>query len=406
MSEIFDVIVVGGGPSGASAAYRLAAGGRSVLVLEQAPMPRHKLCGGAVSEQALQYLDFAVPKELYEWECFGARVHYAGRSVGVRSDSRVAVLVSRARFDKFLLDRAQEKGAEVRFEQVRRMEIEGDRVLATTESRQYGGRLAIVANGAASALAQLVRPKDGPDAMGYCLEQVYGRAHRQDSEGPDHWGNIGSAPEKSSGARQDDGLVDVFFGVSGFGYGWIFPHGETRSIGVGGLGSLFPNPRDAMRQFWVARGLPEDALKPKGWPIPCGGISRRIVSERLILAGDAAGFVDAFNGEGIAHAIRSGQLAAQTASDALRAEDFSEAFLARAVRSSHTELRTHLRYSLRIARLMHNHPSLFIRLMATEPKLLRKYLLVAQNRLTYRGFFVWLLSRLPLLSLRLLASAG
>lgn len=386
--EVLDAIVVGGGPSGSAAAYRLAARGCSVLVLEKTEMPRPKLCGGAISEQALEYLDFSIPPELHEWECFGARVHFGGEAVEVRSEARVAVFVSRAQFDKYLLDQSVAKGASVRFETVRGVEVRDDRVIAETDSGRHEARLAIIANGAASLLARLVRPKDEPSEAGYCLEQIDPRRD------PDPFSQLG-------------GLVDVHFGVSGFGYGWVFPHGEHYSIGVGGLGALFPDPRGAMRRFWVEEcGLPADGLRPKGWPIPCGGIRRRVVANRLILAGDAAGFVDAFNGEGIAYAIRSGQQAAEIAKLALASGDTSERSLARSAERHYSGIETSLRYSLRLARLMHSYPSLFIRLLTTEPTILGQYLRVIQNRISYRGFFFWLLSRFPLFAVRLVSRSG
>ena len=387
MPELFDAIVAGGGPSGSAAAHRLAAAGRRVLVLEKSPMPRDKLCGGAVSEQALGYLGFAVPDDLVQTQCFGARVHYGADSVEVRSPERVAILVSRSTFDAFLLDRARTAGAEACFETVRTIEGHGDRVVAVTDRGEHEARIAIIASGAASVLPQIVRPKDGPELTAYCMEQYEPRSD------PDRFARL-------------DGLVDIHFGISGFGYGWVFPHRDRYAIGVAGLGSTFPDPRGAMRQFWTGTcGLPEERLSPKGWPVPCGGVRRRVAADRMVLSGDAAGFVDAFAGEGIAYAIRSGQLAADTASEAMRAGDFSARFLERRIRRYYREIETDLRYSLRLARLAHAFPKIFIRLLATEPAILERYLLVVRGHLGYRSFFLWLLARLPLYLPRLLAAS-
>jgi geranylgeranyl reductase family protein len=391
MPRIHDVIVVGGGPSGSSAAYRLARSGRSVLVLEKSPMPREKLCGGAVSEQALRHLGFDLPDELIELTCHGARIHYEGRSLSARSDDRVAILVSRARFDQHLLERARALGAAVVTELVARLDIQEDGVVAETPGSRHKARLAIVANGAASGLTRLVRPKDGPREAGYCLEQTHPLA-------------TGAAR-----TRGDDALIDVHFGVARHGYGWVFPHGAAASIGVGGLASHFPDPRGAMREFWTSRcGLAAEELKPKGWPIPRGGIRRPLTADRLVLAGDAAGFVDPFTGEGIAHAIRSGQLAADAADAALRNGALSRRALARAVRATpgFRTFERELRTSLRISQLMHGFPSIFMRILATEPELMQRYLLVFQGRLSYRAFFRWLLSRLPRFALRQLVASG
>ena len=357
MGSIEDVLVVGAGPAGSSAAYRLAAAGARVLVLEKSEMPRFKLCGGAVSRQALDFLDFPVPENLPDSECRGVRIHYTGRTAEFRCDERVAILVSRSRFDHFLLEQALARGASVEFTTVRNLEVSPDCVTAWT-SRDSARAAARSSRAERPVSANHVRPRDREDQFGYCFEQI---DERRD---PDPFTRLG-------------GLADVHFGVAGFGYGWIFPHGDHYSVGVGSLRSKFPDSRGVMRRFWTeACGLPEEGLRPKGWPIPRGGIRRRLAAERMILAGDAAGFVDAFTGEGIAHAIRSGQQAAEIAGEALAAGRFSRSFLERAARRHFRVTETDLRYSLHLARLMHSFPRIFIRLLTTEPEILRRYMLV------------------------------
>src|SRR5512136_540207 len=98
----YDVIIVGGGPAGSTCARACAKAGLRTLILELDVFPRAKPCGGALSERALACLDFALPPDIIERECFGARVHYGTHIVEVRKDRRIAVTVSREKFDHFL----------------------------------------------------------------------------------------------------------------------------------------------------------------------------------------------------------------------------------------------------------------------------------------------------------------
>ena len=105
---MYDLVIAGGGPSGASAARRAAKNGLKTLLLEKETLPRHKPCGGALSEHALSCLDFPIPCEISEEEIYGVRVSYNGRSIIERKEYRLAVTVTRSRFD--LLPRSKGRG--------------------------------------------------------------------------------------------------------------------------------------------------------------------------------------------------------------------------------------------------------------------------------------------------------
>src|SRR3990172_813303 len=109
--NMFDVIIAGAGPAGSTCARECAREGLKTLLLDKDSFPRSKPCGGAVSRRALSLLDFTLPDHIIEKECYGARVHYDGRSIEAHSNDRIAVLVSRERFDTFLADKAVESSA-------------------------------------------------------------------------------------------------------------------------------------------------------------------------------------------------------------------------------------------------------------------------------------------------------
>ncbi|MCJ7442985.1 MAG: FAD-dependent monooxygenase [Methanotrichaceae archaeon] len=109
---MYDIIVVGAGPAGSSAARVAAKAGLDVLILEKETFPRYKPCGGALSERAISLLDFPLPENLCERTITGARVHYGDIVLERNKGYRLSTLVTRSRFDQFLLQKAQEIGAE------------------------------------------------------------------------------------------------------------------------------------------------------------------------------------------------------------------------------------------------------------------------------------------------------
>ncbi len=331
--------------------------------------------------RAMGYLDFPVPEGLFNGKCYGARTHFRARSAEATLDDLIAVLVTRSKLDDFLLKEAIAVGAQVAYQSVRSLDLLNDKAVASTDNGQYAAKIAIIAAGATSKLIGCVRRPDRPHEIGFCLEQDY--------------------PVMSPDPFEDirDRVIDIYFGVAGFGYGWIFHHGDYYSVGVGGPLSLLNNPRQAMKQFWLDRGFPLSDLNPKGAMIPCGGLPRRLVSSRAILVGDSAGFVDPFYGEGIAYAIRSGQLAAKTAELAFETGDFSERQLSSYADLCQAEFDKDLSISLRLTRFLHKYPSVFMNTLCNNPKVLRKYLTVPLGECSSGSFAAWMLTRLPALGI-------
>jgi geranylgeranyl reductase family protein len=381
MVAMYDVIVVGAGPAGASAARRCAQLGLGTLLIDKAVFPRPKLCGGALSEQAMSYLDFDLPGELIEHDVYGARLHFGGTCIEIKKPYRIAVLVSRTRFDHFLLEKAAEAGARIiQGKRVSALDRDRDGVRVIVGKDSYRGRIVIGSDGFHSVTARYVRRKHRKNEYGICVaSRIPGGAIALDIHD----------------------VVDIHFGVAGEGYGWVFPHKGYFSVGIGGSASRMSNPQAAMRRFLASTGLPTD-VKMRGFPIPAGGVRRDIVADRLLLTGDAAGFVDAFTGEGIAYAIRSGQLAGEVAATALESGSCCVRALDLYRVRCDREFGRDLRYSLHSARLMHRFPGLFLRLMASDAEILGRYLEVPARRSSYQKYLAWLLPRIPCYVARLM----
>ena len=379
----FDVIVAGAGPAGSSSARQCAKAGLSTLLIDKDKFPRAKPCGGAVSEKALSYLDFSLPDELIECECLGARLCFKGQSIEVRKPRRVAVLVSRDRFDYFLLEKAKEAGALFKEgERLTGLHVHDGLVEVSTDKGAYKALYLIGADGVNSVAARHIR---GPLKS---EEKLFAMVCHMPADDADI-------------KKRLDGVIEVHLGAACMGYGWVFPHRGYFSVGIGTLASGSGNPYGEFRAFLRSAGFTAGtACCAKGPPapatsghfIPAGGAKkRRLASDRILLAGDAAGFVDPFIGEGIAYAILSGRLAGETVAESINAK---------APISSYEEkceelIGRNLRYAWATTKIVHGFPGLFFPMFIRDESIVERYLELAGKGLDYKQFLKWLLLRLP-----------
>lgn len=305
-NEMFDVVVVGGGPSGATAAQELAWGGHSVLLLDKAG--RIKPCGGAIPPRLIR--DFDIPERLICARIRAARmVAPSHRTVDMPIDGGYVGMVDRDVFDEFLRARAAASGAVRRtglFERITRDDAEGARVHFRTDDGMSSvrARLVIGADGALSQVArQEVAPK-GPKCV-FAYHEIVRAPERQE------------APSFDS-ARCDviyDGVTSPDF------YGWVFPHGGTVSIGSGSAKKGF-SLKGSVATLRKQAGLDGvKTLRREGAPIPMKPLGRWDNGRDVVLAGDAAGVVAPASGEGIYYAMVGGQLAAHAGAEFLATRD-------------------------------------------------------------------------------------
>jgi len=354
-----DVLVVGGGPAGASAAARLAAGGARVVVLEQRTFPRDKVCGDFVGPSALMELEAlgisCRPDYLATNVIRHATLYLDGRELISRSLPKVEPLptygrcIPRLLLDRWIMDVAREAGALV-LEGVRvtHFDVTGDGV---SVNAQRGGepvrlraQLLIGADGSSSVIGRLVRGSAPADENRIIAVRAY-----------------------YEGVEAPEDRADLFFSAKSFpGYSWLFPTGAGQAnVGVGmALATLPPNV-DHLRELLLDLVASDPALAARlrrarlcgkivGWPLTTYDDRLPLVCDRVLLVGDAAGFINPLNGEGIQYALASGRWAAETALACISDQEFAIAQLMPYVRRAKRQLRFDMALGALIVQFIRN----------------------------------------------------
>lgn len=292
-----DIVVIGAGPAGSSAAITALGDGASVAIIDKATFPRAKLCGGLITGRCARHLRevFGLdirdalfePRDTFEFYMEGARL---AEMQGVPR----AYLTMRWDLDAVLFGKAIEAGA---------LDFSGQRIDAL------------------DLTARSIRLQDGTELRFGCLigadgvrsrvaEALFGESYDPAKVG------FALEIEDSSIAPGPHTPIRVDFAAADWGYGWSFPKRGSTTIGVGGLQAQNPDMKARLAGYLNALDMGQTA-KVKGHFLPFGGFRNRPGRGAVLLAGDAAGFVDPITGEGIGYAIQSGALAGRAAAQAV-----------------------------------------------------------------------------------------
>ena len=301
MSPTYDCVVVGGGPAGATAATDLAAAGWRVLLLDRAG--RIKPCGGAIPPRLIA--DFAIPDDLIVGRAHLARMigpsnKAVDMPVDLKGTGASVGLVDREHFDEWLRARAALAGAERRTGSFDRIDRDTDDMAiviytdaADRSEQRVRARCVIGADGARSRVARaaLVDAERMPCVFAY---------HE-----------VIRSPLVTHPVF-DRGRCDVFYqeALSPDFYAWVFPHGDTTSVGVGSAQKGFAL-REAVDRLRLREGLEGcETIRREGAPIPLKPLRKWDNGRDVLVTGDAAGVVAPASGEGIYYAMVAGRGAA------------------------------------------------------------------------------------------------
>jgi geranylgeranyl reductase family protein len=329
-TDVYDALVIGGGPSGAATAYWLAAQGRRVLAVEKKRFPREKTCGDGLTPRAVRQLhDIGLAERLADSQRFDGL-----RSIGHGVTLELAwpehpdfpsygYVVRRRELDDMVAEQAVKAGASVwQGAEAVAPVVDGGFLAGAVVRRDESSapetvraRYVVVADGANSRFGRaLGTARDRSFPLGMAIRGYFTSPYHDEP-----W------IESHLDLRDRDGNHLP-------GYGWIFPVGDgTVNVGVGLLSTFAgwkhvntSNLMEAFCETAPARwGISPDTATcaPTGGRLPTGGSVTPRVGPTFIVVGDAAGFVNPFNGEGISVAYETGRLAADAVDLALATGD-------------------------------------------------------------------------------------
>ncbi len=289
----FDVAIVGSGPSGASAALKLAKAGLSTVVIEKATLPRYKVCGGGFVYRGRKNMSFDI-SEVVEKEFHTVDI-YLGKKLHFRTEREQPIIsmIMRDSFDNLIIEKAKEFGIKL-LEGVEVKELvfqENDTTLIKTTGEDVEAKFVIAADGAYSPVAKMAGWSEDTRTLIPALEY---EVEVSDEE----------YAKFSNEVRFDIDAVPA-------GYAWNFPKKNHLSIGVGVFQKKKLNLHQLCQEYIDKLGIKDiKSISKHGFQIPVSPRTDGFVKNNVFLIGDAAGFADPITAEGISNAIYSGNLVA------------------------------------------------------------------------------------------------
>ncbi|RRO23187.1 geranylgeranyl reductase family protein [Flavobacteriaceae bacterium 14752] len=291
---IYDVAVIGGGPSGASAAFHAAKQGLKTIIVEKENLPRYKTCGGGLVFRGRKNMPFEL-SDVVEREFKSVDIVFGAKQLAfnTKRESPIVTMIMRDAFDHLIVKKAQEHGVELlQGEALKELKC-GEIATLKTSTQEIETKFVIAADGALSPTAKLA---------GWQETRMMCPALEYEIEVSDE-----DFKRLSASARFDIDAVPL-------GYGWCFPKKNHLSVGVGNFMKNKKNPKlkkyykDYLNTIGVKNVLKSEA---HGFIIPITPRSDGFVKGNVFLIGDAAGFADPVTAEGISNAIYSGKIVAK-----------------------------------------------------------------------------------------------
>ncbi|MFP4116948.1 MAG: geranylgeranyl reductase family protein [Candidatus Aenigmatarchaeota archaeon] len=308
-----DVVIVGAGPAGCSAAKDLADEGYDVVVYEKRQeIGAPKRCGEGLSSAAIENFGLDIPEYCRMQPVNGALVFSPNKDrVSINSEETVGWILERKAFDKWMAERAAKAGAKVRAK-ANVVDLlpqnKGVVVEVEGETKRVESRMVIAADGVESLVAKKAGVKSHSD-----LEVV----------------DSGYQYEMVSLDLKDENKLELYFGddVAPRGYVWVFPKGESKAnVGIGIAGDLEETARYYLERFIETRDRFKNAsiVEVNSGMIPVGGFLENMTADNFLAVGDAANQVNPIHGGGIREGIKAGKIASKVVNRALERDGTSE----------------------------------------------------------------------------------
>ena len=333
MTSKYDVIIIGGGPSGSSAALFAHKAGLKTILLDKSFFPRDKICGDALSGKSVRYMkELDILEDVKKLKgstinriLFGSPNHKIIdiNLTNVKESSKInsGFVIPRKNFDNLLFSHAKENTEVKEGFKVTNILYDKNRIIGVSGIKnnclvKLYAPLLLICDGANSTIARKLNLfKEDTENTAIALRCYYK--------------NVKGLTDQIELHFVDQVLP---------GYFWIFPAGENlANIGIG------LSKKEANRDKRKLKEILSDVIKseyfkdrfsesyaiekPKGWSLPLGRIVRPTYGDGYMLLGDAAGFVDPFTGEGIGNAMASAKYAIEIANKAKNNNDYSNIIL-------------------------------------------------------------------------------
>lgn len=285
---MFDVAIIGAGPAGTAAAFDLLIKGLKVLILDKYEFPRKKACAGGITPKAYRLFKYDI-SSIVKRECRTLKITPLNQKhFFIKDENTLCYMTQREDLDFFSLNKVMEKGADFRvIKRIQSINETPFSVEINTSRETYKTSYLIGADGANSIVRRFV------------------------SKGPGRFYQKQFAIEADVKIdRPDNYKMELDFSRSKKGYYWIFPKDDHVNIGIYSTDLKTKPQTQRLYEYAKARLFSTRLEAVKGYPICTGGFKYRPDSNRILLAGDAAGLSERLLGEGIYFAVKSGQLAA------------------------------------------------------------------------------------------------
>lgn len=336
-----DVAVVGAGPSGSYCAYLCAKAGLDTLVLERKKLPREKACGGVTSKRVIERLGPRI-SEVIERKGLTNRVFFEYDRVAEISEEEY--FFKRSRFDYFITSLAMDAGAEVIDDcPVERIKVAKEAVLAVSKSTVYPASVVVGADGVYSTVGKSIGLSHNYNTSYAALRMEIEMRNEE----------IDRLLETETSSN-----MNTYFFRDLLGFAWLIPYNGILNAGIGALARKSTGLRRKFQTFLRKVGI-DGQGKVMGHMIPYA-LLPRISAKRVLLVGDAGGFVNPWTGSGIELGLFSAEKAARACIHMIECNDFSDSAAEMYSRSCRTNMRN-LSFRSKLISLLDNHtPSSFV----------------------------------------------